>query len=137
MRLVLDTNVIVSALLNKAGAPAAIWRHVLTTTPPNILLVSDAMLDEYTAVLLRPKFRFSADDVHRELSAVARFMTRAVPSRYQGAVLDEKDRSFIEAAIGGGADCLVTGNTKHFVGDFPFAVLTPREWVERHGHDLP
>ncbi len=58
---VIDTNVIVSAMLKSNSTPAAVLREVLTG---NIsLLANEEIFDEYTEVLSRKKFGFDADTV--------------------------------------------------------------------------
>ena len=58
---VIDTNVIVSAMLKSSSTPAAVLREVLTG---NIsLLANEEIFDEYTEVLSRKKFGFDADTV--------------------------------------------------------------------------
>lgn len=59
IRVVLDTNIIVSAALNKNGNEASVLR--LVTDARVILFVSDEILAEYQAVLSRPKFRLGTE----------------------------------------------------------------------------
>jgi uncharacterized protein len=112
MRIVLDTTVLVSALLNPAGAPGSILRGVLDGQ--FVLLVDNRIMFEYSNVLRRPKFRFDPADVRAVLDFVeheAEYVT-APPTNREFA--DPDDTPFYEVAIGGGANYLVTGNSQHF-----------------------
>ena len=112
VRVVLDTNVLVSALWNVHGAPAqvlALVRQGFLT-----LCADGRILGEYEEVLSRPDFPFDPRDVAtlmgflRESSELvaARPLTRRLP--------DPDDEPFLEAAVQGRVDALVTGNMRHF-----------------------
>lgn len=112
MRIVLDTNVIVSAMLNPNGTPGAILRGVLDGRLR--LLVDNRVVFEYSDVLSRSKFRLEPHDVQAFLAFVeheAEYVT-APPTDAQFD--DPDDRPFYELAVNGGANYLVTGNTRHF-----------------------
>lgn len=112
MRVVLDTNVIVSAMLSPNGTPGAILRGVLDGQLR--LLVDNRVVFEYSDVLRRPKFRLEPHDVQAFLDFVeheAEYVT-APPTDAQFD--DPDDRPFYEVAVNGGAGYLVTGNTRHF-----------------------
>lgn len=125
MRLVIDTNVIVSALLHPDRTPALALAAARAAGAA--VLVDDRIEGEYRAVLARPKFR--AIDPGRRDALLAALLdgservTTAVA--YEGALLDADDAVFIEVALAGAADAVVTGNTRHFPATLPFAVLTP------------
>lgn len=112
MRVVLDTNVVVSAMLSPNGASAAILRAVLDGRL--CLLVDNRIVFEYSDVLCRPTFRFDTSDVRAFLDFVeheAEYVN-ALPT--DAPFDDPDDRPFYEVALSGDADCLVTGNTRHF-----------------------
>ena len=112
MRVVLDTNVLVSALLTPDGNEAL----VLTATLGGKfdLVVSPAVLSEYELVLSRPRFGFAAADVRVTLLALRRAGELVRPTNPVTASPDDSDNRFLECAEAGHADYLVTGNLKHF-----------------------
>lgn len=112
MRIVLDTNVLVSGLLNPHGAPGRIVD--LLTSGDLVLLHDDRIIDEYAQVLARPRFRFGRADVSALLGFIE-WSGEAVVARPLDVVLpDPDDLPFLEVAVAGEADALVSGNTRHF-----------------------
>lgn len=129
MRIVLDTNVIVSGLLSPFGPPGEIVRMVSSGTV--VLCVDARVLAEYDDVLARPKFEFDPDSVAAFLDYVD-FRSEVVASEPLGQRLpDLDDEPFLEVALAGGADCLVTGNLAHFPSDLRagVTVLSPAEFI--------
>ena len=113
IRVVLDTNVIVSAFLTPAGKPASVLQSVLRHDLD--ICFDTAILAEYEEVLSRPKF---AGSVHRpsierfiELLSGIGIKITCIPSHFH--LPDEKDRKFYDAAVAAGA-FLITGNKRHF-----------------------
>ena len=128
-RIVLDTNVLVSAFLNPSGAPSQLLALILAGELK--LLFDQRMLDEYAEVLARPRFSLDPADVAEVLRQLQADGERVavVPS---GAQLpDVDDLPFIEVALSGKADALVTGNVRHFPGRLGVEVLSPRELLQR------
>ena len=112
MRVVLDTNVLVSALLNVHGAPA----QVLDLVRQGFLtLCTDGrILGEYEEVLGRPDFPFDPEDVAMLMKFLraSSELTAARPLTHRPP--DPDDEPFLEVAAHGRVDALVTGNTRHF-----------------------
>jgi putative PIN family toxin of toxin-antitoxin system len=131
VRLVLDTNVIVSALLHSDRTPARAVRTVLARR--FTVLFDDRIEREYRTVLARPKFR--AIDPTQSESLLAALLQNGErvesPRAFDGPMIDPDDRVFVEVALAGRADALVTGNARHYACDFVFAVLSPAQWLER------
>ena len=129
MRIVLDTNVIVSGLLSPFGPPGEIIRMVSSGT---LVLCLDArLLAEYDEVLARPKFGFDPDSVAAFLDYVD-FKSEVVASQpLDHRLPDPDDEPFLEVALAAGADCLVTGNLVHYPADrrAGVVVLTPAEFM--------
>lgn len=112
MRLVLDTNVLVSALLSPVHPPALILDTILIGE--NVLLYDERLMAEYRGVLTLLRFGFDPTDVGTLLEFFQTAGERVIclPS---GIVLkDPDDLPFYEVALSGRADFLVTGNKKHF-----------------------
>lgn len=118
IRVVLDTNVVVSAHLNADGYE----RHVLDLILARKLqlVASEPILAEYEGILLRPKFGFRPFLVKRSTRAL-RVAARIVRPQHRLTVTrDPDDNQFLECAEASTADYLVTGNKRHF----------PRQWKQ-------
>ena len=129
MRIVLDTNVLVSGLLSPFGPPGEIVRMASVGA---LTLCTDArILGEYGAVLRRPRFGFAEGDLATALDALRgqSYLVSAVP--LPRALPDSGDEPFLEVALAGGASCLVTGNHIHFPVErcLGMPVLSPAELV--------
>jgi putative PIN family toxin of toxin-antitoxin system len=111
-RVVLDTNVLVSALLKSDGNERQVLRLGLSGRIQ--LLVSDPIFEEYRAVLPRPRFKLTASDVSETLERLRDVAEQIVPSVTLAASVDPADNRFLECAESGHADYLVTGNKRHF-----------------------
>jgi putative PIN family toxin of toxin-antitoxin system len=113
MRIVLDTNVLVSGLLNPSGSPGRIVDLVLGGRIQ--VLYDDRILAEYLDVLARPVLAIDPSLAQAIVGYLRlsgeRVLALPLP---KDSLPDPDDLPFAEAAISGGADALVTGNTKHF-----------------------
>ena len=123
-RAVLDTNVIISALLSRNGNPAKIIKLFLDGSL--VLAYSDAILDEYEDVLYRPRLKIPKADADIVVDAVSQHGERifAVPSVI--SMPDEDDRVFFDTAKTADA-FLITGNTKHYPSEA--FVMTPAAFL--------
>lgn len=129
MRVVLDTNIIVSALIQPLGPPAQVFLLVLGDTVQ--MCVSGSVFAEYEEVIRRPRFRRTEETIVSALETIRRkaFWVKALePVR---ACSDPDDDVFLECAQASGASYLVTGNVR----DFPLRwvgteVVTPRHFLE-------
>ena len=126
---VIDTNVIVSAMLKNDSMPAQVLKEVLVG---NInLLINEEILDEYLEVLSRKKFRFPINAVINlitEIKKQAIFVDRVPLEEYMPY---PDDAVFYEIVLEARKDVdayLVTVNLKHFP-EKPF-VVTPTEMIE-------
>jgi putative PIN family toxin of toxin-antitoxin system len=130
MRVVLDTNILVSSVLG--GILRAIvddWKAGKFT-----LIVSEAIAQEYLEILNRPKFKFSAQeiaDIKGYLLKAADFVTPV--EKVDVVKADPSDNKFLEAALAGRAIYVVSGDShllelKDFRG---IEIITAREFLER------
>ena len=126
MRIVLDTNVLVSALLNPNGVPASIVNAILDDTVT--VLVDDRILLEYREVLRRPKFAFPNDAVQPLLEFFEHHSEYLSPGPAPVSINDPGDVPFYEVAVAADADYLVTGNTRHFPAK-PW-IVSPGRFIE-------
>ncbi|MFH0984153.1 MAG: putative toxin-antitoxin system toxin component, PIN family [Candidatus Omnitrophota bacterium] len=130
MKVVADTNVLISGLLTPHGPPAEIVRMVLNG---NLRVCYDLrILDEYREVFARPKFDISHGLSANLLEQIRASGESANTQPLSQPLLDPSDEAFLETAISGGADCLITGNLKHFPPSCRqgMRVLSPREFLE-------
>lgn len=126
---VIDTNVVVSALLSidSNSNPAIVLRAVLQGRI--IPVFNKEILDEYTEVLLRDKFHFNKSYIDIIISHIKRIGIKAERVKILDEIFpDSKDIVFYEIAMSKDDTYLVTGNNKHFPQK-PF-VVTPAEMVE-------
>lgn len=132
MRVVIDTNVLVSGIINPHGAPGRVLDAVLARAV--LVLHDDRILDEYRQVLRRPLFGFAQSNIDSLLDFIEMSGEHVSP-RDIGVVLpDPADLPFLEVAILGRADALVTGNLKHFkpkTGRYKMNVCAPHEFVKK------
>lgn len=127
MTVVVDTNVLVSALLSPSGAPAGVLNTILNGRAT--LLYDNRILFEYRDVLRRPRFQFPEPLVSPILDFVREAGQYVIADPTAIAFTDEDDKPFYEVAKSGGALFLITGNTNHFP-DEPM-VVTPRSFLDR------
>lgn len=127
MIIVLDTNVLVSALLKPKSHPAYVLNAILNEKVT--LLFDNRILEEYKRVLLRPRFGFSEETVEPLLDYLES-EGQFVVANYSGRLFeDDEDKKFYEVAVTGNADYLITGNIRHFPSE-PL-IITPRDFVTR------
>ena len=133
MRIVLDTNVLVAALLNPGRVPD---RAIAAACAAGATMLTDARIGlEYREVLARPKLRRIDPALAAALLAAldARGeVLDAVPA-WEGAMIDGDDRAFVEVALAGAAHAVVTGNATHYPTNLGFEVLSPAELLARIG----
>ena len=134
MRVVIDTNVMVSGVLNPHGPPGRIVNALLseTITVPH----DDRILSEYREVLLRPTFGFPRSDVEVLLDFVESAGEHVSAEPLRLVLPDPNDLPFLEVATSGGADALITGNIKHFKprrNQHTVPVTTPADFLQRYG----
>ena len=113
-KVVIDTNVLVSALLSPFGAPGRVLDMALTG---GIIVCYDArILAEYNDVLARPKFGFNKRDVKSLVDFIYSTGVSVIPTPLNVELPDEDDRVFLEVAKHCNA-YLITGNMRHFPED--------------------
>lgn len=132
-KIVLDTNVVVSALRSRRGASFAVLHRIGAAWEP---LISVPLILEYEAVGKREAERLgvpvSTVDVIVSAFCFAGRETN-VHFRVRPFLPDPSDEFLLELAVAGGAHAIVTHNLRHFkgVGQFGIQVLTPREFLRK------
>src|SRR6202035_1529281 len=113
IRVVLDTNILISALLSPLGPPAQVFLTTLVN-PDTRLCVSGDIYAEYEEVIHRPRFRRSDSEIEATLRAIREKGFWVRPTEKVRACSDPDDDIFLECAQAAAAHYLVTGNTKDF-----------------------
>ena len=126
MKIVLDTNIIVSAFLNPKGLPAEIVSLVLAKKI--ILCYDNKILSEYTEVLTRSKFNFNIELIHNFLEFVKNNGEYIVAESQPIQFNDEDDKVFYDVFKSSNAEYIITGNTKHYPRETN--IITPKEFKE-------
>lgn len=131
-RIVVDTNVVISAVLRFSSTPGKAVSKVLDN---GILLVSDATLNELADVLVRPKL-----DVYVSLDLRVRFLRQLSQAAENVSIIqrihecrDPRDNKFLELALNGRADAIITGDAD-LLALHPWreiAILTPAEYLKQ------
>ena len=112
LRLVIDTNILVSAALKPEGLPRTVL--VLAMTRPARLYVSQAILAEYCEVLSRREFKIRRGLRQQLLQILKNRALLVDPVRALQVTKDPDDNKFLECADAARADYLITGNQRHF-----------------------
>jgi putative PIN family toxin of toxin-antitoxin system len=111
-RLVLDTNVVLSATLKPDGLQRLIFQVALS--PFCEVFVSAPILTEYQDVLSRKRFKLQPNEVQLVMRLIKTTATLLTPQNTVTAASDPDDNMFLECAEEAAADYLITGNKKHF-----------------------
>jgi uncharacterized protein len=128
MRVVVDTNVLVSGIFNPHGSPGRVIDSIVSHGLA--VLYDDRILSEYREVLLRPLFSFRKSDVDTLLAFIEFAGEYVTAGAVNVRLPDPTDLPFLEVAISGSADALVTGNQRHFKpvgGRHAVSILSPAE----------
>lgn len=134
MRIVLDTNTVISALLFSGTAShlVPLWQARRIT-----VLVSRDILQEYLRVLAYPKFKLSDAEIRRLIQEELLPFVETVHARPHLAVVrrDPEDNRFLECAVAGRAKYLVTGDQdlRELGSCRGVTILTVGEFPERTG----
>lgn len=128
LRLVIDTNIVVSAALKPDGLQRTML--LIAVTKPARLYVSEAIFEEYRLVLARPELRIRRGLQQQLLQLFRRHANLVAPKRRIRLAADPDDDKFIECADAAKADYLITGNTRHFPKFWKQTkIITTREFI--------
>ena len=128
LRLVIDTNILISAAIKPAGLQRTVL--LLALTRPARLYVSRPILEEYSEVLGRPELRIRKGLRQQVLQLIKNHSYTVVPTRRLDVTIDLDDNMFLECADAARADYLVTGNQKHFPRFWKKTkIITTREFI--------
>jgi putative PIN family toxin of toxin-antitoxin system len=130
-KLILDTNIIISALISNSIPTTILYELVLTQKVKTCL--SDEIFSEYVAVMNRPKFaryanfKTNADVLLSKLREISTFYKT---DQKVEVLTDASDNKFLELAAVSSADYLITGNILDFqLTEFEYTrIMSPREY---------
>ena len=135
IRVVLDTNVLVSANLKAGGLEGMVV--ALGFNRKIQLCASRAILDEYERVLYYPRLKFDPNEVARFLAALRAVTVVVKPRRILTVSRDEPDNRFLKCAETARAAFLLAGNKRHFPNRWKTtAVVNGREFVGQIGQTV-
>ena len=128
LRLVIDTNVLISAAIKPAGLQRTVL--LLAITKPARLYMSTPILEEYSEVLARRELQIRRGLRQQFLQLIKNHSFVVAPTRHLEVTPDPDDNMFLECADAARADYLVTGNQKHFPRFWKKTkIITPREFI--------
>ena len=131
-RFVLDTNILISALLFKNSVP---FRAIELAEKQGIILYSEATLNELEQVLNRKKFNKYLSLEDRQVFLLKFISTSELVSITEKIAVcrDEKDNKFLELAVSGNANMVVTGDLDLLVLNLfqSVEIVTPDMFINR------
>ena len=128
MKVVVDTNVIVSALLSSNGIPAKILSLILNGSIK--ILYDNRIIFEYYDVLSRKEFGFFEEIINDITGFIKREGEYINTGHLKMNFTDEADKKFYEVYKFGEAQYLITGNTKHFPKEK--TIITPKDFLQTY-----
>jgi len=131
LRIVLDTNVLVSALLTPFGGPGQILE--LINSGKLEILLDNRIYSEYREVLSRDKFGIPPHVQDIVLERLSRKALWISPGPLSLKLPDASDVMFVEVAVSGRAGAIVTGNKKHFPRNrmSGISILSPKQLLRK------
>lgn len=128
---VIDTNVLVSALLTRNQLSPTKKVLGLLSSKKVIPLINDEIIAEYKEVLHRSKFPFNSEDVNNLITYITQIGIDTQRTPFPESMPDETDRVFFEITLSVEDSFLVTGNLKHYPKKPQ--VVTPAEFLQQIG----
>lgn len=132
LKIVIDTNVIVSAALHTESLPALLLSLALEDKAR--LFISPDLLSEYQSVLPRARFKLDPKEIEGLMRKITQKATLVKTTEPLNVIKgDEKDNRILECALKAKANFIITGNKRHF----PFEefkgikIVTPREFMNK------
>jgi uncharacterized protein len=130
IRVVLDTNILISALLSPQGSPTQVLLMVILQ-PDTQLCISGDVYAEYEEVIRRPRLNRTESEIAATLRAVRENGLWVIPTEKVRACSDPDDDIFLECAQAAAAQFLVTGNVRDFPATWSGTkIVTPRQFLE-------
>ncbi|MGA2465237.1 MAG: putative toxin-antitoxin system toxin component, PIN family [Thermodesulfobacteriota bacterium] len=136
LKVVYDTNVIVSAALKEESLPALLLSLGLEGKVR--FFVSLALVQEYQKVLERPRFKLGHKEITELMEKINQKAIMVKPTKELDLLKADKSNRILECALKAKVDFIITGNKKHF----PFEefkgskIVTPREFLSKIGKEI-
>ena len=130
-KVVIDTNVLVSALLSSSEDSATVRILAMVFADLVIPVLTDGIFREYGEVLRRRKFNFPEESVSELLEEIKKRSILVNPAVSDLELPDDKDRPFLDALLSEDDAILVTGNLKYFPQHEQ--IMTARSFIAMHG----
>ena len=127
-KVIIDTNVIVSALLSSREDTATVRILRLLLDGRIIPIITNEIFSEYGEVLRRKKFRFPEESISVLLDETRKKSAIINHSISDIELPDENDRPFLDALLAEDESILVTGNLKHFLQHE--RIITARDFID-------
>ena len=133
---IIDTNVIISALLTNNTDSSTFKVLKLFFDNEIVLYYSEQIINEYFEVLSRKKFNFDENLIEIIREAIEKFGIEITPENKDILMIDIKDKPFYELVMDEQIDDakLVTGNIKHF--PIQTNIMTPSQFMEMYNKNL-
>jgi putative PIN family toxin of toxin-antitoxin system len=129
IRVVIDTNVLVSALLTRGGLPEAVINLAISGEVQ--WFSSESILAEYEDVLKRPRLAIDSGKSADAMAKIRATVSVVSPAVRVAAASDPDDNQFLECAEAAQAHYVVTGNIRHFPEVWKGTrIVTPREFID-------
>lgn len=131
MKIVLDTNVLISGLLIPEGKPGQIIQLIASGF---IKLCYDSrVIVEYYNIMSRPKFGFNKDNIQELLAQIKVQGSLIVAKPLELNLIDSEDIKFVEVALAGKVKYLVTGNIRHYpkLRYKNINIITPSDFIKK------
>ena len=135
MRAVVDTGVLVSALIHRQGTTGEVLRALregrFTAIYSTDILVE--IIDVLGRPTLRVKYHIELDEISIVINLIRLRGDLVIPARKVTMCRDPKDDKFLEAALAGGADCIVSGDGDllNLTSFENIPILRPAEFLAR------
>jgi uncharacterized protein len=129
IRVVIDTNVLVSGLLTSGGLPGAVINLAISGEVQ--WFASPSVLAEYEEVLKRPRLAIGSRKAADAMARIRAIVSLVSPTLRVAAASDPDDNQFLECAEAAQANYVVTGNIRHFPEVWKETrIVTPREFID-------
>jgi len=127
MRIVFDTNILISACWKPGGSES----QVVFLSGKFIFCISEAIEAEYREVAQREKFAKQRDCLEALIASIVKFAHRVQPAQTCTACSDPDDNQLLDCALAANARYVITGNLRHFPSEWEgIQVINARRLLE-------